>query len=133
MFINKFKYNLSLFDISLFKNLYHFGKYVFGTDLTSMIVKSVDQLMLVYFISPVSVALYNTASRFLNFIEIPVGAISQVVYPKFSSSINSENPAIERKRLFEKSNGIMLSIIAPAILILFLFPSFCAKMLFLWV
>ena len=89
-----------------------------------MIVKSVDQLMLGYFIGPISVALYNTAFRFLNFIEIPVGAISQVVYPKFSSSINSENPAIERKRLFEKSNGIMLSIIAPAIILFFLFPSF---------
>ncbi|UXP32433.1 flippase [Reichenbachiella agarivorans] len=113
------------FSMPLIKTLFNFGKYTFGTGLNSFLTRSVDQLMLGYFISSEAVATYNIAGRFLNFIEIPIASISHMMYPKFANSINMEDVQGERARLYEKSTGMLLAAITPFILVIFIFPSFC--------
>jgi lipopolysaccharide exporter len=101
--------------------LFHFGKYVFGTNLSSMIHKNVDKMMLGSLISTSAVAVYDLAIRINNLIEIPTLSISAIVFPKSAQRIDTEGkPAI--KALYEQSVGAMLALIIPAALIIILFP-----------
>ena len=112
------------FNKRLFVELFNFGKYIFGVSITSIISKSIDQLMLGYFLSTEAVANYNVAVRFVNVIEVPLASISQLVYPRIAESVNSGNQEREQARMYEKSTGIILAAIAPIVMLLFLFPSF---------
>ena len=126
--------SLSITKVAIFKltrinwsqvySLFHFGKYTFGTGITSLLTRSVDQMMIGYFIGSEAVASYNVAGRFLNFIEIPITSISQVLYPKFAATINYKDQAKELARLYEKSTGLILAVIAPFVFAILFFSSF---------
>lgn len=101
--------------------LFHFGKYVFGTNLSSMIHKNVDKMMLGSLASTSAVAVYDLAIRINNLIEIPTLSISAIVFPKSAQRIDTEGkPAI--KALYEQSVGAMLALIIPAAALVLLFP-----------
>ncbi|PIB34630.1 hypothetical protein BFP72_04000 [Reichenbachiella sp. 5M10] len=112
------------FSAKVIKELLNFGKYTFGVGLTSLLTRSVDQLMIGYFISAEAVASYNVAGRFMNFIEIPIASLSQVLYPRFAETANHPEPQLARARLFEKSSGTILAAITPFVLMIFILPSF---------
>lgn len=98
------------------KKLFHFGKYVVGTNLSTMIFKSTDQLMLGTLMTKEFVGVYNTALRINNFIDAPVMGISNVFYTQSSSK-----GQLEFKAVYMKSVGIILSIIIPILILVFLF------------
>lgn len=109
-------------DWLVVKDLFKFGKYILGTGLTSSIGKSTDQVVLGS-LSHSTVALYNSAIRIMNFIEIPTYSISNVVYPKIAERVNQEGKAAAGK-LYEKSVTYMVAIILPIIITLLIFPEF---------
>ncbi len=123
-FLRLVEFSKFIFSRKLFVDLLNFGKYIFGVSITSIISKSIDQLMLGYFIGTEAVANYNVAVRFVNFIEVPLTSISQLVYPRIAETLNSGDPEKEQARMYEKSTGIILAAIAPFLTLLFLFPSF---------
>lgn len=98
------------------KKLFNFGKYVVGTNLSTMIFRSTDQIMLGAIMIPQSVAIYNTALRINNFIDAPVMGISNVFYTQ--SALKGES---EFKNVYINSVSIILSIIIPVLLLVFLF------------
>ncbi len=98
------------------KKLFHFGKYVVGTNLSTMIFKNTDQLMLGAIMTTQSVAVYSTALRINNFIDAPVMGISNVFYTHSSNKGQSKF-----KDIYINSVGIIMSIIVPALVITFLF------------
>ena len=124
MFYKKISVGGFKWNKGLFKSISGFGRYIFGVGFTGLISKNIDQLMIGYFFSSSGVATYNLAKRFLNLIEVPVVSLGQLSYSKMAGSINSGNPKMERGRLFSKSTGIGTAIIAPLVLMIFLFPSF---------
>ncbi|KAA0208374.1 MAG: flippase [Ignavibacteriaceae bacterium] len=103
------------------KKIFHFGKYVFGTNLNSMLYRNVDQMMIGSMLGPVPVATYNAASRILNFVEAPLSSISTIVFPKTTERIRTEGLSSARY-LYEKSVGLMIAIIFPALIICLIFP-----------
>jgi len=102
------------------KKLFNFGKYVFGTNFSSMLFNKTDILMLGFFLNPMAVAAYSLAVRLSAYLEIPVNAVAQVIYPKIAA-IDYETDKDEIIQLYEQSIGILLFIILPASAFVFCF------------
>jgi len=110
-------------DFEWVKKLFHFGKYVFGTNLNAMLYGNVDQIIIGAILGTASVATYNAASRITNFVEVPLSSISTIVFPKTAERVKTEGTAAVRY-LYERSVGLMLAFIMPIALFCFLFPKF---------
>src|SRR5690606_27002591 len=106
--------------IKQMKQLFHFGKFVFGTNLVSMLTGSLDKFLLGMLLSPVQVAIANTAGRVMNMIEIPVNSIASIAYPKASEAYEHDKIK-EVGIIFEKTVGMMLSITLPFFFVVVLF------------
>ncbi|HZY81977.1 MAG TPA: flippase [Cyclobacteriaceae bacterium] len=102
--------------------LFRFGKYILGTGITSTIGKNADQVILGAVSHPL-VAIYNAASRVLNFIEVPTLSISNVVYPKMAASA-SEDGNRGVSVLYAKSVASIVGLILPFVVFALLFPEF---------
>jgi lipopolysaccharide exporter len=61
--------------------MFHFGKYIFGTNVFSAFGRSADQFMSTL-ISADIVAYYNVVSRINNMMDVPSIAIADVLFPK---------------------------------------------------
>lgn len=102
------------------KNVFHFGKYVFGTNLVSMLGNSLDKFLLGALLSPVQVAISNAAGRVLNFIEVPVNSVASITYPKASETAQKEDFK-RMKYLYERSTGLMLFMTVPFFILIMIF------------
>ncbi|MBC7387950.1 MAG: flippase [Opitutaceae bacterium] len=103
------------------KKLFHYGKFVFGTNISSVFFKTADQMILGNLRSTVEVGSYNAAARISNLFEVPVTSIATIVFPQSSKRIHEEGPSAA-KQLYEKSVAVMLSIILPGVIFVCLFP-----------
>ncbi len=102
------------------KRIFHFGKFVFGTNLVSMFTNSLDKFLLGALLSPIQVAMANTAGRVMNMVEIPVNSIASIAYPKASASFEKKD--LEGVgRMYEKTLGMMLSLTIPFFVAILLF------------
>ncbi len=102
--------------------LFNFGKYAFGTSVSSLLSGTIDQMMLGAMLSPVASGSFNIAVRVTNLIDIPTNAMASIVFPQSAKRVASEGkPAI--KYLYEKSVGTTLAIAAPIVLFLFVFSN----------
>jgi lipopolysaccharide exporter len=100
---------------SRIRDLFNYGKYVFGTSLSSMIFNTIDQMMLGAMVSTAAAGAYNIAVRITNMVEIPTASVSAIVYPQSAKRIETEGTAAV-KHLYEKSVGVILSILLPGLL-----------------
>lgn len=98
----------------------NFGKFVMGTNLTSLLFKSVDQFSIGYFLGAPSVALYSSAIRLSNMIEYPATSIAEVVYPYSTAKIQANGEQVT-KTIYEKSVGLTLLITIPIVVGTFVF------------
>lgn len=103
--------------------IFHFGKFVFGTNLISMLTNSLDKFLLGALLSPVQVALANTAGRVMNMIEIPVNSIASISYPKASETFDKKD-LDEVGKIYEKTIGMMLSLTLPFLVVNLLFAEY---------
>ncbi len=106
----------------LVNRLYKFGRYILGTGITSTVGKYADQAILGR-VSHSKTAIYNSAVRIMNFIEIPTLAISTIVYPKIAEKAHIEG-AEGVGQLYEKSVATILGLILPVIIGVALVPRF---------
>ncbi|MEZ4829312.1 MAG: flippase [Bacteroidia bacterium] len=113
-------------DLRWLKWLFGYGKFVVGTNLGSMFIKSIDQLMLGIMMSPVAVALYGTAIKVSNLVEVPTQSIAAIVFPKSARQIEKEGKE-SVKILYEKSVGVILALIIPGVVFVLLFPEWVLK------
>jgi lipopolysaccharide exporter len=105
------------------KKLFHFGKFVFGTNLSAMLFRSIDQLMLGSLSTTASVATYNTAVRISNLVEVPTVSMAAIMFPQSARRMKTEGKDAVRQ-LYEKSVGLLLTLIVPVVLIVILFSEF---------
>jgi len=110
------------------EQVFHFGKFVFGTNLVSMLTGSMDKFLLGFLLSPVQVALANAASRVLNMTEIPINSIASITYPK-ASAANDEGKSDEVGRIYEKTVGMMLAFTLPFFLVCVIFAEYVILMI----
>lgn len=98
------------------RKLFQYGKYVMGTNISSMIFKTTDQYMLAALVSTGSTSIYNAALRVSNLVEYPSTSIADVIFPKSVREIR-EKGLTAAKRLYEKSVGLILAIVLPIIVL----------------
>lgn len=110
-------------DWSWVIRLFHFGKYVCGTNLGTMLFKSIDKLMLAALISPAAAAIYEVAIRITNLAEVPTFSMAAVVFPQSAKRhANEDLPAAKIGELYEKSVAGILAFLIPSIIVILAFP-----------
>lgn len=102
--------------------LFSFGKYIAGTNLLSMLFHKADVLMLAMFTDPVAVALFHFATKIVGYAEIPLNALSQVIYPRLASG-NRENGTTHLKQIYISSILNLLLMAVPIIAGVIMFRS----------
>ena len=102
------------------RKLFGYGKYAFGTSVSSLLSGTIDQMMLGAMLSPAASGAFNIAVRITNLIDMPTNAMAVIVFPQSAKRMATEGkPAI--KYLYEKSVGTTLAILLPGVLFLYLF------------
>lgn len=110
-------------DWKWIKELFRFGKFTFGTNLSTMLYKGIDKFMLARFVNPIAVSMYDAAIKITNLVDVPSMTIASVVFPQSAIQSEKSNPKMI-KDLYEKSVGAILAIIVPFIAVVFIIPEF---------
>ncbi len=104
--------------------LFHYGKYVVGTNISGKLLSSIDQLMLGYFIGSSAVAVYNTCARITMLVDVPTSAVGQIVFPKSTQTAATKEGIPGLRNLYEKATGSILAMVIPFTFFVLLFPDF---------
>jgi O-antigen/teichoic acid export membrane protein len=102
------------------KELFHFGKFTFGTNISSMFVKSTDSWMIGRLVSTAAVAVYNPAIRIANLVEVPTLAIASIVFPQVPQKMKERGKDGVRD-IYVKSVSLILAAMLPMIVPLYIF------------
>ena len=108
--------------------LFGYGKFVFGTYLTTVLSGSINQMMLGTMISPVASGSYNVAMRIVSLTDIPTNALGAIVFPQ-SAKRFAEQGLEAGTYLYEKSVGTIVAILAPVVIFVFCFPHFIVRLI----
>lgn len=112
------KLRMSLPQRRWLRELAQYGRYAMGSSLGSVLLQRLDVLMLGYFMGPAAVALYNIGTKLTNYLEIPLRAVSLVIFPRLSQTLQEKGPA-GLARFWERSASQMLALVLPPCLLLF--------------
>jgi O-antigen/teichoic acid export membrane protein len=116
-------------DWKVLKELFHFGKYTFGTSVSSMFVKSTDSWMIGRLISTAGVAVYNPALRISNLVEVPTLTIANMIFPQVPQKMKERG--VEGVRdIYYKSVSCILAAMLPMVIPLFLFAETVITLVF---
>ena len=107
-------------DWKWFRELRSYGFFTFGTNVSSMINKSIDSWMLGKLISPAAVTIFNPAMRISNLVEVPSDTLSSILFPKLSERIAREGPQAARY-LYEKAVGTITAFMLPVVIFFIVF------------
>ena len=110
------------------RKLFGYGKFVFGTYLTTVLSGSINQMMLGTMISPVASGSYNVAMRVLSLTDIPTNALGAIVFPQ-SAKRFAEQGLEAGKYLYEKSVGTIIALLVPVVIFVFCFPHFIVRII----
>lgn len=107
-------------DWKWLRELRNYGFFTFGTNVSSMINRSIDSWMLGKFISPAAVTIFNPALRIANLVEIPTETLTSILFPKLSERIAKEGPGSARY-LYEKAVGTITAFMIPIVVFFIVF------------
>lgn len=108
--------------------LFGYGKYAFGTLISSLLSGTIDQMMLGAMLSPAASGAFNIAVRITNLIDIPGNAVATIVFPQSAKRMESEGIGAI-KYLYEKSVGTTLALVVPVVAFLYLFSGIVVSMI----
>ena len=112
----------SSIDWAWVKTLFDYGKYVFGTNMSAMLYKSIDKLMLGGLVSAAAAGLYELAIRVTNMTDVPTLAMANILFPQSAKQANDGENAM--KKLYEKAVGAVLCVMFPAIIFVEIFAEY---------
>lgn len=109
--------------------LWHFGKYVFGSGVSTLVFANAGGMMLSPLLgSTVYTASQSIAARVLNLADMPSQVLSDILFPKSASHEVSNNKA-RIKYYYEKTVGATICLALPFLLFIVLFPKFVIRIL----
>jgi O-antigen/teichoic acid export membrane protein len=113
-------------DLAWVKTLGRYGAYTFGTNLSTMVYKTIDRFMLGMMLptqaaAMQAVALFDPAMRITNIMEIPIQSMATMTFPQSAKRMAEEGLSAV-KHLYEKSVGTVLALILPLCTVVLLFP-----------
>lgn len=107
---------------SWISQLWNFGKFVFGTNVCSLIFRNADQFILSNISeNPALVASQNISMRIINIADIPSQVVGDILFPK-SSNPQLKNNIKQVKYYYEKAVATALAVMYPFLLIIVIFP-----------
>jgi O-antigen/teichoic acid export membrane protein len=113
----------------LVKELFHFGKFTFGTNISSMFVKNTDSWMIGRLLSTAAVAVYNPALRIANIVEVPTLAVASLVFPQVAQKMKERgNDGV--RDIYTKSVSLILALMLPMVLPLYFFSDWIIMTIF---
>ncbi len=119
-------------DMTWVKKLFHYGKYTFGTNMATMTYKNVDRLILSVFLLD-KVSTYDLAIKVNTLTEVPTMTLAAVLFPqsarRAAESAGNNNGQNTAKYLYEKSVGVLLSILLPAVVFVMIFADFIIQII----
>ncbi|WP_373514960.1 flippase [Persicitalea sp.] len=110
------------------EKLFGYGKYAFGTFVSSMLSGTLDQMMLGAMLSPAASGAYNIAVRVVNLVDVPTNAMAVIVFPQGARRMAEEGKNAV-KYLYEKSVGTTLAILVPMVLFLYFFAEWTIEII----
>lgn len=105
-------------DFQWVRKLLHYGKYTFGTNLSTMAYKSVDKFMLGKMLLN-TLSTYDLCLKINNLAEVPTMTLAAILFPQSAKRANTEG-GNSAKYLYEKSVGVLLAIILPVVVVILL-------------
>ena len=102
------------------RQLLSYGKFVLGTNLSTMFYKNIDKLTLGHLLGPAAFALYDVAGKVTQMIEAPSFSIAAVVFPQSARRMEEQGSAGVGD-LYEHSVAAILAIILPILCVVFVF------------
>jgi lipopolysaccharide exporter len=108
-------------NLEWIKRLFSYGKYVFGTNISSILTGTINQMMLGALLSADAAGAFNVAIRITTLTEVPTNALGTIVFPQSAKRFVADGKGAI-KYLYEKSVGTLLAILIPSLGFLFLFP-----------
>ena len=111
------------------KKLLAYGKFTFGTNMATMAFKSLDRLVIGSFPALLTqVSTYDLSIKINNLAEVPTTTLAAILFPQSARKNHEEgNSAI--KFLYEKSVGVLMSLIIPIIIFILLFADVIVNLL----
>lgn len=103
------------------KRLLRFGSFSTGTQISYVIMRTIDQLMVGAMVSASAVAGYGAAVRVANLVEVPTQSMGNILFPQSARQLQQKGPGAVRN-LYEKSVGFILALIIPGGLLVWLMP-----------
>lgn len=113
------------YDVTIMRKMFHFGKYIFGTNVFSNVARSFDHYITASILAPgvgkTYVSYYNTVARINNMVDVPSLAAADVLFPKNVETLETDGMG-KVKYYFERMMGTILALIVPMSLVIFLLP-----------
>ncbi len=106
-------------DSKWFSKLFSYGRFTFGSNINSMLLKNMGSWMLAGIISPQAVTLYNPAQRVSQIVELPTTSLTAIIFPQIARRYKEEGPG-SVKRLYEKGVGLLLAFMVPVVVVVLL-------------
>ncbi len=119
-FVKKYLKFSKTIDWKWVKELFHFGKFTFGSNLSTIIYKFTDRTMLGTMVGVDAISLYEVAIRITNLVDIPAISIAAVVFPQNAKNSLSQGKEGVRE-MYERSVAAILGLIIPAMIFIYLF------------
>jgi lipopolysaccharide exporter len=116
-------------DWKLTGELFHYGKFTLGTNISSMFVKNTDSWMIGRLISTAGVAIYNPAIRLSNLVEVPTLAIAGVFFPQVAQKLKEHGEQGVRD-IYIKSVSLILALTIPVVVPLYIFAELAITLIF---
>ncbi|TDK44210.1 oligosaccharide flippase family protein [Algoriphagus formosus] len=107
-------------DKKWINDLLHFGKHVAGTNALSLLFQKADLLMIAFFLGSEEVAIFLVVGKVLQYVELPLSAISPWIYPRIAVAYRS-NPAIRLNLEYSRSILILFVLLMPSVVVTLLF------------
>ncbi|HWK04087.1 MAG TPA: oligosaccharide flippase family protein [Puia sp.] len=107
--------------------LWQFGKFVFGTNISSLLFRSTDNFITSNYFGTVVSAYYNACLRIGNLVDIPSQVLGDLLFPKAAKYNSTDKAAI--KHIYERTVGAILIFSMPSLIVLLLIPNFILHVL----
>lgn len=128
-YVKKLARVFSSIDWKTFRELFHFGKYTFGTNISSMFMKNTDSWMIGRFVSTAGVALYNPALKIAGLVEVPTLTIANMIFPRVPQKMK-EQGVVGVRDIYYKSVSLILAAMIPMVIPIFIFAELIITIIF---
>ena len=129
VYVKNLAKTFSKVDRKMMSELFHFGKFTFGTQISSMFVKNTDSWMIGRLISTAGVAIYNPALRISNLVEVPTLTIANMIFPRVPQKMKEEGVQGVRD-IYYKSVSLILAAMIPMVVPIFIFAELVITLVF---